>query len=365
MNDRGGGGMLYPYRMMPVFKDYIWGGRGLEKMGKALPPGRVAESWEFSCIPDNESVIGNGYLKGMSICDVASRDMKNILGARQAGLGHPFSLLLKFIDANKDLSIQVHPDDAYAGEHENGKLGKSEMWYVLAAKPGASIIHGFREDLSEHEIREALSQNRHEGLYRQLPVTAGDVVYIPAGTIHALTQGIIVAEIQENSDLTYRVYDYDRLDDKGGKRPLHLSKALDVLDFAPGRGKYPGLFLAGKESEIRYLAACRHFCVQLLCSDGGKMSAGTDGTYSLVMVLGGRATIHYKDGSETFAAMETAFLPASMGVYEIEGNFRLLHVFMPDIMHDVFDPLRQAGYSDQKITSSIAGLEGTLPEFSI
>ena len=357
--------MLYPYGMLPVFKDYIWGGRGLERFGKKLPPGRIAESWEFSCIAGNESVIGNGYLQGKSICDAAAADMQNIVGERQAVEGHPFSLLLKFIDANKDLSIQVHPDDVYAGEHENGKLGKSEMWYIIDAKPGAKIIHGFREGLCEQDIREAISLGKYENLYREVPVAAGDVVYIPSGTIHALMDGIVVAEIQESSDLTYRVYDYDRKDDNGMKRELHLAKALEVLKFGSDPGKYPGLLLDGKDVAVKYLAACKYFCVQLLHSDGAVMPAGIDGTYSVLMVLSGTVDVRYEGGVERFTAMETAFLPAGMSGCSIEGKFTLLQIFMPDLVKDVFNPLRQAGYSDEMIISSVAGLEGKRPKLSI
>jgi len=189
---------------------------------------------ELSAIPGSETKISNGVLQGQSIVDVIKKyGRKKILGDKFAAapMNTGFPLLLKFIDANDRLSIQVHPDNEYAKEHEHG-VGKTEMWYIVDAKSGATVIHGFAESCqSPVKIRESILKGEHSGLYREIQVKKGDVVFVPAGTVHALNDGLVVAEIQQNSDLTYRIFDYDRTDSYGNKRPLHVNKALDVLSF--------------------------------------------------------------------------------------------------------------------------------------
>ena len=158
-----------------------------------------------------------------------------------------------------ELSIQVHPNDKYANEHENGQLGKTEMWYIIWAKPNAKVVYGFNKNLSEVEIIKNLQVNNHQNLYNEIEVKKGDIIFVPSGTVHALNEGIILAEIQQSSNLTYRLYDYDRTDSNGNKRPLHIKKAIDVLDFNTGKPNTKGIPINKDKVKRRILSICKYF----------------------------------------------------------------------------------------------------------
>lgn len=351
--------MLYPYKMMPVYKDYIWGGNNLKRLGKAAPEGRVAESWELSGMPGSESRIANGPLKGQALTDVIRKYGRLALGDKFApnALNAGIPLLLKFIDANDSLSIQVHPDNEYAREHEDGKTGKTEVWYIIDAKPAASITHGFAEGYGSEKIREAILKNKHGGLYRDIQVKKGDVVFVPAGTVHALNEGLVVAEIQQHSDLTYRLFDYDRTDASGKKRPLHINKALEVLDYKNRRALYKGLPLCSEKIGIKYLAINEHFCVRQLESRGTPVELIADGWFSAFMFISGEAEIISDVEKVRAGALETVFIPAYMGSYKIDGVFSALQIFVLDSVMDVYNALMEEGYSDEEIINCIAGAE--------
>jgi mannose-6-phosphate isomerase len=261
--------MFYPFKFQPVYKDYIWGGRNFEKLGKTLPKGIVAESWEVSCHPDGVSIIENGEFRGIPL-----PSMVDIYGRILVGTALPekdlrkFPLLVKFIDANKDLSVQVHPDDNYANTYENGEYGKNEMWYIMSAEPGAKLIYDVVPGTTRESFRRAVEEDNIEHCLKSMEVFPGDVINIPSGLIHAIGKGILLAEIQQNSNTTYRVYDYNRTDKNGSKRPLHIGKALDVIDFdASGRKeKYRGLEIsAGADSSKKFLIANSYFSVACRC----------------------------------------------------------------------------------------------------
>ncbi len=221
-------GEIYPLTFDPVFRDYIWGGRNLETLfGRRLPPGIVAESWEISGHPSSPTRVNAGPLAGLTLPQVQERLGERLVGVRSgwATSRGRFPLLVKLLDANRPLSVQVHPPDDYALEHE-GDLGKTEMWYVLHARPGAELIYGLAHETTPTEFRAALEAGELESLLHRLPVRVGDVIFIPTGMLHALLEGIVVAEIQQNSDTTYRVYDWGRVGADGKPRPLHVDKAL-------------------------------------------------------------------------------------------------------------------------------------------
>jgi len=347
--------------MTPVYKDYIWGGHNLKRLGKPVVEGRVAESWELSAIPGSETKISNGVLQGQSIVDVIKKyGRKKILGDKFAAapMNTGFPLLLKFIDANDRLSIQVHPDNEYAKEHEHG-VGKTEMWYIVDAKSGATVIHGFAESCqSPVKIRESILKGEHSGLYREIQVKKGDVVFVPAGTVHALNDGLVVAEIQQNSDLTYRIFDYDRTDSYGNKRPLHVNKALDVLSFQNSKALYKGITVYRDNGiETKYLAISEYFCVKEIKSEGGTLELNPKGTFSAFMFLDGEAQIIYDEEKLKISAMETVFIPAYMGKYKIRGSFLALHVYVADSALKVYDSLRNKGFSHEEIIENAAGAE--------
>lgn len=220
---------LYPLSFAPVFKDYIWGGRNLEtKLGRPLPSGIVAESWEISSHPNGHTKVADGALAGYTLGGLQERFGVELLGAPAAR--QRFPLLIKLLDANRWLSVQVHPGDAYAAEHA-GELGKTELWIVLHAEPGAELIYGLKSGVDRDRFAQAAASASIEEMLHRVPIRAGDVVYLPAGTVHALGPGVIIAEIQQNSDTTYRLYDWNRPGADGRLRPLHIQQALDVIDW--------------------------------------------------------------------------------------------------------------------------------------
>ncbi len=224
---------LYPLLFTPVLKDYVWGGRNLERvLGRELPPGRVAESWEVAAHDDGTSTVANGPYAGLPLTAVHALLGLDLIGRRNAWAQErgKFPLLVKLLDANDKLSVQVHPDDDYALAHEGNELGKTEMWLVLHARPGARLIIGLRRGVSAPQFRQAIDSGTLEECLHTVTVKAGDFVCVPSGTVHALLEGVVMAEIQQNSNTTYRVYDWKRAAN-GQARPLHVQKAMDVINF--------------------------------------------------------------------------------------------------------------------------------------
>lgn len=224
--------MLYPLKFDPILKDKIWGGAKLQKLfNKQANSDNVGESWELSGYEGDESVVNNGFLAGNTLTELIEVYMGELIGDKVFDkFGLSFPLLFKLIDADDDLSIQVHPNDETAASRHNS-FGKTEMWYVLDAEPGAELIVGFNEGASADKCISLLEENRIEEILQHVPVKKGDVFFIPAGLVHGIGKGVLVAEIQESSDITYRIYDYHRKDDKGNERELHVDQALDVIDF--------------------------------------------------------------------------------------------------------------------------------------
>ncbi|MGC8781561.1 MAG: type I phosphomannose isomerase catalytic subunit, partial [Anaerolineae bacterium] len=260
--------MLYPLTFIPVLRDYIWGGRRLETLfGRRLPPGIIAESWEISGHPTGSTVADAGYWQGRSLPAIQEALGERLVGGRAgwALARGKFPLLIKLLDAQQVLSVQVHPDDAYALVHENGELGKTEMWYVLHADEGTELIRGLQPGVDREAFLRALATGELPALLRREPVRAGQVFDVPAGTVHALLAGAVVAEIQQNSDATYRIYDWGRVGADGRPRPLHIEKALEVIDFAGRAGQgAPRLLQDGKGIRRQEVVRNRYFVVEEL-----------------------------------------------------------------------------------------------------
>lgn len=225
---------LYPLLFKPIYKPYIWGGRNLEKIGKVIPDGQiVAESWEISDHGEDVSEVINGPLKGKSLHELVQMYGEDVSPPTNNGR---FPILIKFIDANQRLSIQVHPDDEYAMSHESPEeMGKTECWYVMDAPPGAKLIMGLKEGYTRESFEKMVREGKIEDTLNWVDVKRGDVIFIKTGTVHALIEGIMVCEIQQNSDTTYRLYDWGRVGQDGKPRPLHIEKALDVINFTSGK----------------------------------------------------------------------------------------------------------------------------------
>ena len=226
--------MFYPIKFKALYKDYVWGGRNLPRIGKEIPEeGKVAESWELSCHKNGTSVIANGIFEGTELTGLIEKYGRQVIGtALDEKHVKKFPLLIKFIDANDRLSVQVHPTDEYAFVHENGELGKNEMWYIISAEPGATLVAGVKEGVTKEIFAKAIEEGKVEECLNSIAVKEGDIINIPAGLVHAIGKGIILAEVQQNSDTTYRVYDYGRLGADGKPRELHVEKSLETIDFS-------------------------------------------------------------------------------------------------------------------------------------
>ncbi len=225
---------FYPLLFEPVLKDYIWGGRHLEQLGRQLPPtGVIAESWEIAGHKDGTTRVANGRFAGLLLTELQEKLGLDLIGTRSAWAQErgKFPLLIKLLDANRPLSVQVHPADAYALANEGNELGKTEMWVVLQAEPDAEVILGVAQQTTPAQFRTAIAAGKLEPYLHRLRVQAGDHICVPAGSLHAIMGGLLIAEIQQNSNTTYRVYDWNRMGADGKPRPLHVEKALEVINF--------------------------------------------------------------------------------------------------------------------------------------
>ncbi len=349
--------MLYPLKFKPLYKDYIWGGRNLVSLGKSLPAdGIVAESWEIACHKNGSSIVANGEYEGAPLPELIRK-----LGTELTGRSLPqqdidkFPLLIKLIDAENNLSVQVHPDDAYAYEHENGEYGKNEMWYIISAKPGAKLVYDVMPGTTRESFSKAVAQNNVESCLKTIEVFPGDVIYIPAGMVHAIGKGIILAEVQQNSDTTYRVYDYGRVG-----RELHIDKALEVIDFdsKDRREKYTGIELPISHGcKKRVVVANDYFCTEIY-DIRGTVSENADGSRFFIYVFtSGSGIITWEDGELPVKTGESVLIPASLGKYSLTGDLRALKAYKPDLERDILKALKDSGIPEEKIYAEIAGLK--------
>jgi mannose-6-phosphate isomerase len=352
--------MLYPLKFEPLYKDYVWGGRNLSLLGKTLPDeGIVAESWEVSCHKNGSSIVANGEFQGIPLPDLIQRFGRKIIGDSLPQKDvEKFPLLVKLIDAQNNLSVQVHPDDAFANKNENGEYGKNEMWYIISAKQGARLVYDVVPGTTRETLAAAIAENRVEACLKTVDVFAGDVINIPAGLVHAIGRGIVLAEVQQNSDTTYRVYDYGRTG-----RALHIEKALNVIDFnSAGRpNKYTGLeIILGQNCSRRIVIANNYFCTEVY-HISGKINENADGSkFYIYTFTAGSGSISWKDGKMDVSAGLSLLIPASMGEYSFSGDFTALKSYIPDLESDIIKPLLNAGKSLQEIKSEIGGLADAL-----
>lgn len=302
--------MLYPLKFTPVLKDKIWGGTRLKSLfGKNTQSAKLGESWELSGYENDESVVANGFLEGNNLAELIEIYMGDLVGDKVYDMfGLTFPLLFKLIDANQNLSIQVHPGDEIAAERHNS-FGKTEMWYVVDADQGAELTIGFTKDCNQDEYLDALESDRVEELLQKVPVTKGDVLFIPAGLVHAIGKGVVVAEIQQSSDVTYRIYDYKRVDENGHERDLHTEEALDVIDFS--EAKNPKTAYQIKRNQIVELVSCDYFTTNIIEFDEPlTRNYGTIDSFVAYMCLEGSFVIEYNDEKTVVNSGETMLIPA-------------------------------------------------------
>lgn len=322
-----------PFLLKPVGKDYLWGGRRLiDDFNKAIDMEPLAETWECSTHPDGESIVASGKYIDFTL--------KEVLQLHPEYLGtHPRSngelpILIKLIDANKDLSVQVHPDDRYAQDHEQGSLGKTEMWYVVDAEKDSDLVYGFKHDMNKELIRQSIYNNTLEKHLQKVRIKKDDVFYVPAGQVHAIGAGAVIAEIQENSNITYRLYDYNRTDKSGKQRELHLEKALEVANLhGSNEPKQPMRVLRfnrGIAKEL--LCRCKYFLVERIILNTEKCPQMADfktesNTFQVLLCTDGCGVVLWgKSNILTFNKGDCIFVPANSPSLKIHGQATLLVV---------------------------------------
>ena len=313
---------LYPLTFTPVLKDYIWGGRNLERaFGRELPPGIIAESWEIAAHKDGTAVVDNGPYAGQLLTEVHAELGLDLIGRHSAWAQErgKFPLLIKLLDANRQLSVQVHPDDEYALEHEGNELGKSEMWVVLQAQPNAAVILGVTAGTTPEKFQQAIAEGKLEPYMHRIPVKAGDVVCVPSRSLHAILEGLVIAEIQQNSNTTYRVYDWNRLRD-GKPRPLHVDKALDVINFDQVEPSLCEPQLVSDTNGVRRFRLChnKYFVTERVQMARGAVFEGRcDGsTLEIWGVIKGSAEVN----EVALEAVRFTLLPAAMGEFTVTAT---------------------------------------------
>lgn len=323
--------MNKPFMLKPAGKDYLWGGIKLkEEFGKNIDMSPLAETWECSTHPDGPSLVASGEFKGQDLTAVL-KSHPEYLGTHLAGACE-LPILVKLIDAKQDLSVQVHPDDEYAMEHENGQLGKTEMWYVLSADEDASLVYGFNKDMTKDMVREAAANGTLSDHLQRIPVRMGDTLLIEAGTVHGIGAGIVIAEIQENSNLTYRLYDYDRVGKDGKKRELHIDKALAVANLkkvdSPRKEVEDTQIMPGLTKEL--LASNKYFEVYHMIlntqPDCGVSFMADEDSFRTILCVEGEGCMKFGSEEILFAKGDCIFVPASSVNISLYGNARVLDI---------------------------------------
>ena len=297
------------FKLEPAFKDYIWGGTRLrDEYGKKCDYDKVAESWELSCHKDGASTVADGEDKGLTLEQYIEKHGKKVLGSDCEKFEN-FPILIKLIDAKDNLSVQVHPDNEYAMRVE-GEYGKTEMWYVVDADPGATLLYGFKHEISKDEFAKRIADNTLLEVTNAVPVKKGDVFFIQAGTLHAIGKGILIAEIQQNSNTTYRIYDYGRKGADGKPRQLHIPQALDVTERKPPVAHdFHG-----------HLAQCDYFTVDAV--EGSFKDICDDVSFTSLLILEGEGTLTETATGESLPIQkgESFFIPAGTGEYTVSGT---------------------------------------------
>ena len=311
---------MYILKLNPVFKDYLWGGTKLrDEYGFKSNLEKLAEGWMLSCHKDGENIISNGEFAGKTLTNIV-KEYPHFLGENGKRFEY-FPILIKLIDAKNDLSVQVHPDNEYAMKVE-GEFGKTECWYILDCDEDAELIYGFNREISSQEFKDRISDNTFLKTVNKVKVKKGDLFFIEAGTLHAIGKGIFLAEIQQNSNTTYRVYDYGRLGADGKPRELHVEKAIDVTNCTPPtRSTNPeGKLIVGDGFTSQLLTKCDLFNVEKVSVTSMYKSFADNKSFVSVLVTDGNGEV---DGTEIKKG-DSLFIPANYGDFTITGNVEII-----------------------------------------
>jgi len=322
---------LYPLKFQTIYKDKIWGGQKirtyLHKDFGDLP--NCGETWEISGVKSDVSVVADGPLKGERLDKLLEKYKDDLVGKKVYNhFGNIFPLLIKFIDANEDLSIQVHPDDELAKKRHNS-FGKTEMWYVVEADPGSTLIAGFNKELDEQEYLDKFNSGHLTDILNKEDVKSGDVFFLPAGRVHTIGKGLLIAEIQQTSDITYRIYDFDRVDDKGNKRELHVEEALAAIDYK----HYPEYKTTyhPKENETVKLVSCPYFTTNLMdFTESTEKDYSSLDSFVIYVCLEGEFTINHAGDVYPVKMGDCMLLPKTVDKVQLEtaSGFKILESFI-------------------------------------
>jgi len=327
--------MLYPIKFIPRLKERLWGGKELLATVKAGKGAKFdatksyGESWELSAVEGDESIVANGFLKKNNIEEITEVYMGNLVGEKNYDrFGLTFPLLIKSLDCNDVLSVQVHPDDELAKERHNS-YGKTEMWYVSGCKPGAALYVGFKDtSITREEYLQALNEDRLPEIMNRVEVKKGDVFFIPAGTIHALGKGCEVVEIQQTSDITYRVYDWNRVDDNGNPRELHTALAVDAIDFAKDSESCHIKYETQTNKSVK-MVDCPYFTTNVIALDGEKeFDYASLDSFVLYICTEGEAEVRMGENCEKLTPYELVMIPAEADAVTLSGKATLLEVYI-------------------------------------
>lgn len=347
-----------PLKFKPILQSKIWGGDGLFRVlgkGTALDTD-LGESWELSDRDDNASVIQGGSFAGANLRELFSVHARDILGSQYSPNLHRFPLLFKFIFARENLSVQVHPGPG-------SPLGesKTECWYILEAPPGAELILGIAGEGGREEVLAALRTSSCRTVLNKVPVKAGDMFFIPAGTVHAITAGLLLYEVQQNSDTTFRLYDWDRTDPSGKPRALHLAEAGEVIDLRRhAKHLIPPLLIKRPTHEEEFRVACDHFAVARWSRLQGAVPLRNRGRFRVLTCVSGAFELGWDAGAMQVALGDTVLVPAACSnprLRETAPDASLLLSWLPVIGEEIHAPLKAAGYADDEIRD-LGGLEG-------
>lgn len=338
-----------------AYFERIWGGRRLrERLHKPVDiNGPVGEAWLISDHLSHTSRVTGGPWAGRSLNQLLNDYPEFLLGTQARPTVHGrFPLLLKILDAADVLSVQVHPDDAAAATLGEPDVGKTEMWHVLESEPGSELICGLEPGVTRESFLRAISENRVQQIMRTFPAPPGTSAFVAAGTVHAIGAGVLLAEIQQNSDLTYRIYDWDRRDSQGNSRELHLEKAEQVTHFGSTHGGAAcPLDYSDGNGDVTILGACRHFATALLKSPSGAPRKTHGRSFHMILSRDSRAIVRTAEASLTLERGCAALVPAGTETYVVESDGAVLDFFVPDLAQDIVVPLRAAGHTDSDIVA--------------
>ncbi len=317
---------LYPLQFEPILKERIWGGTKLKTfLNKPITSGITGESWEISTVENDVSIVANGSLKGKSLNEVINEFPEAVLGMKvYEQFGKQFPLLFKYLDAREDLSIQLHPNDELAKKRHNS-FGKTEMWYVMQADTDARLIVGFKEKSSPEEYLKHIHNNTIVDILDTKKVKQGDVFFLATGTIHAIGAGIVVAEIQQTSDITYRIYDFDRVDANGNKRELHVDLSLEAVNYETVEAQK---HYSKMENISNQVVNCNYFTTNFIPLDGSSKIYKHGDSFTVYMCVDGEFQLTIDDNNYSYKKGDALLLPASLTDFQLSGKASILEIYI-------------------------------------